>query len=268
VTPAAYGVEPGELGEAVGDDDAVKSTALGMKNLKRLAKMLVPLTTAVPADSYEDLVGLYNGMIGQWSMEMNHVLMVVGGVAAETKHPEQAGAVFQPVAKKRQKEAVAFLQENAFTTPEWALDPDILRRFEPAGSLDRVRGAQVQVLNALLAPNRLNRMVEIQAADPAGAWSPADFLAGVRKGIWSELEQPRVATDAYRRNLQRAWLEIATQRAAGPLGSGDAKPLFRAELKRLRVSLETALPRAVDAETRAHLQGAADNIDEFLNPKN
>ena len=44
-TAGAAGSDPGELTEAVGDADALKSTALGVKNLQRVAKMLLPATT-------------------------------------------------------------------------------------------------------------------------------------------------------------------------------------------------------------------------------
>jgi len=48
-TDGAAGSDPGELTEAVGDADAVKSTTLGIANLQRVARMLVPATTTVPS---------------------------------------------------------------------------------------------------------------------------------------------------------------------------------------------------------------------------
>lgn len=44
-TPGAGGSDPGELTEAVGDADALKSTALGVKNLQRVSKMLLSATS-------------------------------------------------------------------------------------------------------------------------------------------------------------------------------------------------------------------------------
>jgi hypothetical protein len=49
-TAASAGSDPGELTEAVGDADAVKSTALGVKNLQRVAKMLMTATTTAKAN--------------------------------------------------------------------------------------------------------------------------------------------------------------------------------------------------------------------------
>ena len=54
-TANSAGSDPGEETEAVGDADAVKSTALGMKNLQRVAKMLMPATAWKDGETYDDL---------------------------------------------------------------------------------------------------------------------------------------------------------------------------------------------------------------------
>jgi Met-zincin len=58
------GSDPGENTEAVGDADAIASTALGIKNLKRTADMLLPATSH-PGEPYDDLDELYGRMLGQ-----------------------------------------------------------------------------------------------------------------------------------------------------------------------------------------------------------
>ena len=78
-TPGSRNADPGQLTEAVGDADAVQSTALGLKNLERVAAMLLDATNA-PGDPYDDLNELYGRLVGQWATEMNHVAAVVGGV--------------------------------------------------------------------------------------------------------------------------------------------------------------------------------------------
>jgi hypothetical protein len=259
VTPSAFGAEPGEQREAVGDADAIQSGALGMKNLKRVAAMLVPLTAANRGDTYEDLADLYQATLTQWAHEMNHVIGIVGGFDAQTKHTGDPGPVFTPVPRERQKQAVAFLMEYAFATPAWALDPAILRRIEPAGALNRIRNSQTGMLNYLLETDRFTRMVE------SGPWPAMEFLSAVRKGIWQELDRPRVEIDPYRRNLQRAYLDIAVARAAG--GTGDERPFYRAELKSLRNSINAALSKTADRETRAQLEATLDRISNMLTPK-
>jgi hypothetical protein len=282
-TANAAGSDPGELTEAIGDADAIKSTAAGMKNLERVAKMLLPATTAKPGEPYDDLSELYGRMLGQWTLEMNHVAAIVGGFDTQEKHVGQDGAIFVPVSRERQKLAVGFLNENAFSPPMWAVDPQILRRIEAVGVLSSIRNAQNSVLSNLLSSARFNRLVEQEALDGYKSYSPADFLADVRKGIWKELTSPQVRIDPYRRNLQRAYLDQVNAKInastpvlpaglppelAGLLAtSGEEKPLYRAELRSLKASITTALAKTTDRETKAHLEGARDQIAKILDPK-
>jgi hypothetical protein len=281
-TDGSAGSDPGELTEAVGDADAVKSTALGMKNLQRISKLLVPATTTQKGQPYDDLSELYGRMLGQWTLEMNHVAAIVGGFNTQQKHIGQNGVRFNLIPKARQTEAVKFLNENAFATPTWVIDKEILRRIEPIGALNRVRNAQNSVLNNLLSSARFARLVEQQTLDGAAAYDPAEFLADVRGGVWSELAAPRVTIDAYRRNLQRAYLDIVNNKLnapaqAAPQGlpqgfaamfvtSGDERAFYRAELRSLNASLAAAAARATDRATRAHIEASRDQIAKILNP--
>jgi uncharacterized protein DUF4953/uncharacterized protein DUF5117/uncharacterized protein DUF5118 len=276
-TAGAAGSDPGELAEAVGDADALKSTALGIKNLQRVAKMLLPATSTKAGETYEDLAELYARMLGQWTLELNHVAAIVGGFNTQEKYVGQDGVLFNPVPRARQVDAVKFLNENAFTTPTWALDPEILRRIEPIGALSRIRNAQNGVLTTLLGSNRFARLVEQEAIDGASAYSPADFLADVRKGVWKELDAPHVQIDAYRRNLQHAYLDLINTKlnnATTPVGgfgitamSPDERPLYRAELKSLSATIGSALAKTTDRETKAHLEGTRDQIAKILDPR-
>ncbi len=256
VTPRAWGAEPGEQREAVGDEDAVAATALGLKNLKRVARMLLPAAENGESGTWEDFGHLYAAMLYQWSVEMNHVVAVVGGVNAQTRHTDERAPVFTPVPVERQKKALAFVIENALATPEWAINSAAFRRLDPGGGVNFIRDYQVGILANLLGRNRLARIVEMQAVDGV-KWSPVEFLTEVRKGVWKELDAPTPRITAWRRNLQYAWLDLANQRLSG---SGDERSFFRAQLKALQPSLKAALPKAADAETRAHLEGVLDQI--------
>jgi hypothetical protein len=52
----------------VGDADTVKATTLGVKNLQRVAKMLMPATAWKEGDTYDELSELYGRMVtsGAW----------------------------------------------------------------------------------------------------------------------------------------------------------------------------------------------------------
>ena len=267
-TEGSAGSDPGELTEAVGDEDAVVSTALGMKNLERVAAMLVPATTTRPGEPFSDLEEIYARLLGQWALEMNHVAAIVGGYNSQQKHIGQTGVRFQLIPRPKQEAAVKFLAANAFRPPKWALNPDILRRIEPVGVLDRIEASQTRVLNSLLSTTRVLRLVEQEAVDGAAAYAPLDFLGDVRRGVWSEIyDGGAAAVDAYRRNLQRAYVDTLSGRINGPQAqSDDARAFFRGELKTLDSDLATALGRQSDRATSLHIQDVRTQIARALDP--
>jgi hypothetical protein len=76
---------------------------------------------------------------------------------------------------------VSFLIEQAFLTPKWFVDPEILRRIEPVGVISRIGIAQNRVLTALLNSARFNRLVEQEALQETTSYAPVDLLSDVRK---------------------------------------------------------------------------------------
>ena len=274
--------------EAVGDDDAVKSTTLGLRNLKRLVPMLVPATTSALEDVSFTREG-YTRIVGQFVTEMRHVATIPGSSTGQEKYGSQPGPRFTPVPRERQKAAVKFVQDNLFTTPTWLLDPQILRRLEPEGSIARINGAQRGILATLMADERMARLVEYEALPGAtNTYSLGEYLADIRTGIWSELNAGSVRVDAYRRGLQRIFLEgvaiklaappAATPRISGSAQTGqivtaparpstDVKAMLRMEIRTLDGQLAAAQAKAVDAVTRAHLADARWQIKQILEPK-
>ena len=253
-----------------------------MLNLKRVAKMLTPATTNEKGMPYEELAEMYPRMLGQWTLEMNHVAAIVGGFNSQQKHIGQNGVRFTLVPKAKQVEAVKFLAENAFATPTWAIDKEILRKIEPIGALNRIRNSQNSVLNNLLSSSRFARLVEQTTLDGNAAYSPDEFLGDVRNAVWGELSAPKVTVDAYRRNLHRSFLDIANNKLNGApqtlpqglpasfaaqfISSGDEKEYYRSELRALNAAISAAIPRAADKATKIHLEAVKDQIGNILNP--
>jgi Met-zincin/Domain of unknown function (DUF5117)/Domain of unknown function (DUF5118) len=268
-TDHADGTDPGENTEAVGDADAIQATTYGMKNLDRVMKnLLIPGTTADELAPYDRLSELYGRILGQWTLEMGHVAVIVGGIESQDKHPDQSGPEFWPESRERQIAAVQYLNKNAFQTPTFLINAKLVELFEPQGEMARIRNAQVSVLNRLLQDQRIDRLIEIQALDPAKAYAPSAFITDVRQGIWSELAAPSVSIDAYRRNLQDAYIEDLGQKInERTAGMEEVRALLRADLKTLSNEVSAAIPKAKDAETRAHLEMAKDEIARVLDPK-
>jgi Met-zincin/Domain of unknown function (DUF5117)/Domain of unknown function (DUF5118) len=267
-TANSRGADPGELTEAVGDEDAVASTTLGLKNLERVSGMLLAATTAKAGEDYGDLEEVYGRMLGQWATELSHVAAIVGGFNSQTKNVGQDGVRFMPVSRERQQRAVQFLNANAFRTPSYFIKPEILRRIEPSGVLDRVEASQRRVLNSLLSSARVNRLVEQEALDGAAAYQAVDFLADVRRGIWSEIYVDTApVVDAYRRNLQRAYIETLADRVNGRTAAADdVRAFFRGELKTLEADLKGNGAKATDRATRMHIDDVLNQIAHALDP--
>jgi len=206
---------------------------------------------------------------------MGHVVRVVGGLDSQQVHIGQGdGMRFKTVPAARQQEAVKFLLANAFTTPSFMIKPEILRRIQAAGVVDRVRTAQAAILANLLQNARLDRMTEQVTLDGAIAYSPVALLNDVRTGIWSEAATPGTSVSLYRRNVQRAYLEVMDQKLNGSQGTPPAAPsgaevraLVKGELRTLDKTLQTALGASnLDESTRRHYIDSRDEIAIILDP--
>ncbi len=274
--------------EAVGDADAIKSTELGLRNIRRLIPMIIPATTQATEDvSYTREA--YNRVVGQFVTEIRHVATIPGSSTGQEKYGSQPGPRFTPIPRAQQKAAVKFVQDNLFTTPTFLLDPQILRRLEPDGAVARINSAQRGILATLMADDRMARLMEYEALPGAtGQYPLSEYLADIRTGIWSELGAGSVRVDAFRRGLQRIYLEgVIAKLAANPSTtprisssaqtgqlvtaaarpSTDVKALLRQELRTLDASLAAAAGKASDAVTRAHIAEARFQIKQALEPK-
>ena len=269
-TEGNAGTDPGDETEAVGDADAVRATTLGMKNLARVSEMLMAATSSRKGDPWTELEEVYGRMVSQWTTEMNHVVRMVGGLNSQQKHIGQNGVRFEVLARAKQQEAVQYLVANAFQTPTMMVRPEILRRIEPSGIIDRVRNAQSSIMNGLLNNARIDRMVEQVALDGAAAYSPLDFLTELRNGVWAEVMKPGANIDIFRRNLQRTYLSIIDNRLNGPTApSAEVRSLLKGELRAVGEAVDNALQRGGtrDEATARHLRDVIDEVATILDPR-
>ncbi|MEJ2539290.1 MAG: zinc-dependent metalloprotease [Gemmatimonadota bacterium] len=254
------GEDPTALTEAIGDD-AMRASDLGVENLKRIVANLAQWTYQEGQD-YDQLQELYQQVGGQWNRYTGHVLANVGGVVQTRKRQGQAGAVFEPVDSERQARAVEYLNRQVFSTPAWLIRQDLLNRFMGSGVPDMIRQRQVSALNGLLDVERMKRLVEQEAFLGDEAYGLGDMLSDLREGVWSEV-QSGATTDAYRRNLQRAWIErMAELMEDEEAMSSDVGPFARGELTALRDALDDAAPG--DRATRLHYQDILARIEAIL----
>jgi len=278
----AGGADPGEQSEAIGDADAVRATTLGFKNIVRIMKLVEPAATTDKTGDFALLRATYTGVIGQWATEANHVTKIIGGMNKQEKVVGQAGAVWTPVSRQRQKEAMKFLNDAVFSTPDYLIVPSILRKLESDGNINRVSNAQARALSSVLANAKLQRMVEYEAmaSRASEVYTISEMLTDLRRGLWSEMYAGKTS-DVYRRHLQNTYIELVGSKILPPAapnsagaafagaaaGTDDFRPILKDEMRVLDRDIAAAIGRTTDRMTRAHLADVRDQIKAMLDPK-
>jgi hypothetical protein len=276
-------IDPSSQTEDLGDD-AIKASTYGIKNLKRILPRLEEWTSE-EGETYEELNTMYGQLMGQFNRYMGHVSSNIGGVYEHYKAAGQEGAVYTPVTKAHQKNALRFINKELFETPTWLIDKNIANKTQFSGTGERIRTLQVRTLNRILKPGRMVRLVENETMNYSKAYTLLEMMNDLRRGVWRELYSANKAVDPYKRNLQRAYLDrmdfllnkAKNQRGtnnggyfkqtAVNINQSDIKPVVRGELKRLKRDLKRNIGVAKNTITRYHFQDAVDRIDQILDPK-
>lgn len=265
---SSTGYDPSSQTEDL-SDDPVKASTYGLMNLKRVVPNLVEWTST-DGEGYSDLQEIYGELVGQWSRYARHVATNIGGVYQNRLASDQEGMVYTPVSKQYQKEAMQFLLDNAFKTPTWLLDENILRRIEHNGAIERIKRLQTGILTSSMNAGVMARLTE-QSAFDANSYSLLEMLSDLRMGIWSEVYKNQ-KIDAYRRSLQREYIsyvntmfetDIAGFRSNQvDVKDSDIRAALRFELNQLNSDIKKARPS--DRDTKAHLSDISARILEIL----
>jgi len=259
------GEDPSQQTEDLGGD-AVEATRLGVANLKRVAAYLVEATSEAGED-YDLLENMHGALLGQWRREMVHVANVVGGVELVNLYFGDADRRFFPVDADSQREAMAFLTEEAFATPRFFLSQDIAGRIEASGFADRLLAAQTSVLAALIDDARIKRMSEVGARE-SDAYLPTQMMSDLTAGVWSGFSQRAPQTDLYQRNLQRAHIGLLAAQLESRDPASDLPALARGELNALRQQCRAALKQKLDPTTSLHCDDVVARINLAFNRVN
>lgn len=270
--------DPRTQSEDLGDN-SMKASEYGVKNLKRIVAKL-PEWTKEEADRYQNLGQMYGQVVVQFNRYLGHVLRNIGGYYETPKSVEQTGNVYEITPKAVQKEAVAFVNNQLFTTPEWMLNNDILDKISNPLS-DQLSTIQDNVLASILSSSRLTKMA-VHANRFSNAYSVDELLTDIEKNILNEWVAKK-SVDGHRRNLQKSYVErmIALMGSNNISGtpmmgnisiSGDTKKtdvqsVVRGHLAAMKNSAQSAAASATDAMTRYHLQDITERIKKALDPK-
>ena len=263
------GIDPQSQRESLGDDQ-IKASEYGLANLKRVVPNLVEWTSKDNTD-YSELSEVYRELTGMWRGYISHVVANVGGVYETRKTADQDGTVYTHVPEEKQKAAVAFLNRHAFTTPEWLLERELLERIEPTGAIERIQSLQSRALNDLLNEDRLQRMLTNEQVNGNSAYTTVEMMHDLRKGIFEELYRSQ-KVDAYRRNIQRAYVDAAAEyvqnlkkEETSRVTSTDIIALMRGDLEQLKRDLSARRNRTNDQLSTYHWNDLIARIDQALN---
>ncbi len=250
-------------------NDAMKASMYGIMNLKRILPNLDEWTKQ-EGGSYEELTEIYNAVKDQYFRYMQHVMMNIGGVYTTLKSQSDKGKVVEPTPASKQMEAVAFFNDELFTTPYWIMDKKITSLVSEPAQPDFVQDLQVKALNKLLDIKKLNQLLANERQFEAEAYPLVEYISAVHKGIWKELKQPDPKTDNYRRNLQKAYIgseqNILLSNNADNTET-DAFTIIRMDILKLQKEIIAAIPRTKDQLTKYHLEDMRERIKKTLEAK-
>jgi len=249
-------LDPRSQSEQVGDNAMIAST-YGIKNLQRIVDNLEKWTKT-PNEDYANLDMMYDQVTSQFRRYLGHVSKYIGGQMETPKTAEQSGAVYEVVAKKDQKEAMKFLDENIFTTPQWLIKKDI---FEKTGKtpVKTVEEIQNGVLGRILSPMVLQNMYQMEAIEP-DTYSVIELLSDLNTSI---LKKDNV--DIYTRNLQRNYIDSLIKLVDNKSDKSDVSALVRGNLNTIKKELSAK--SASDVVNKYHFEDLVFRIEKALDPK-
>jgi len=268
-------------------DHNMKANTYGIRNLKYVMNHLAEWTKE-DNDLYTNLLDVYRAIAGQYLRYTVQVANNVAGVYETWKTYEQTGDVYTPFPKEKQKEAVAFLNLEVFTTPEWLLNNDILNKISSPVRMGSVGTVQARALDILFSDRVLSSLLRTeQRFGKKNVYTMVEFLDDMKNGVWSELKT-RQPISIYRRNLQKNYVNslfenIKEAEEGGhiffllmgpkmeeemPVTTGsDVGSYLALHLEKLKTDIKTALPLVKDKDTQAHLRYIIEQIETGLNKR-
>lgn len=216
-------VDPRAQNEDLGDD-AIKSSKLGIANLKRIMPEIIKwTTTGEKGQTYEEASRLYYAVVNQWNYYLYHVLANIGGMYIENTTVGDGVKTCTFVEKEKQKEAVQFLLDEVLCYPEWLFNTEIsdytfLLRNTPNGVVENaptkiLKNAQAYIFWDLLANNRLMRMLENESINNNEAFTAVQLMDMLHKEIFKTTERNQ-KTDVMTRNIQKGFVDALITAAA------------------------------------------------------
>lgn len=230
-------------------DDAIKASEYGILNIKRALSQL-PAWSYDAKDIYaQNLSSVYQQYLTQFNRYVGHVLGNLGGVMADFKTVDQAGAVYSNVSRERQKEVMEFVRRHIATEPTWLIEHDYMKRITYTPQGITINFGKRGITNLMSA------LSELTPEYPA-----ADLLADLSKMLFTEATSGAKVSE-YRKALQNAFVD--------DLISGFKNATYNSTLRAARLSALQQLQRQLNgaggnADSKAHFAALKHSIDKAL----
>lgn len=263
--------DPRNQSEDLGDDSMLASL-YGIKNLKRIVPQILTWSYE-PNKSYAGAGEIYSGVVSQFNRYLGHVTKNVAGIYSNSITVEQTDEIAREfVPANIQKRAIAFLNEQLFTTPEWLINRQLMEKAKIL-PVNVICSLQSGVLARLINKNTLDKMSENEILNGKKAYTSAQMFNDLKKVIWSNLGQ----SDIYKRNMQKAYVEnlinLLDKKGNTDKNASGKRPAYSeapaiahgqlTELKRLATSAASM----TSGTAKGHYQNLITLIDNALSNK-
>lgn len=216
-------VDPRAQNEDLGDDP-VRSSELGIANLKRIVPETIKwTTTGEKGQTYEEASRLYYAVITQWNNYLYHVMANIGGIYIENTTVGDGVKTYTYVEKEKQEASLDFLLNEVLCYPRWLFDTEIsdytfLLRKNPTGVIEYapsqiLKNTQGYIFWDLLSNDRLMRMLENELKNGKKAFTVVEMMDKMHNSIFATTIKGGTP-DVMERNLQKGFLDALITAAA------------------------------------------------------
>lgn len=216
-------VDPRAQNEDLGDDP-VRSSELGIANLKRIVPEIIKwTTTGEKGQTYEEASRLYYAVITQWNNYLYHVMANIGGIYIENTTVGDGVKTYTYVEKEKQEASLDFLLNEVLCYPRWLFDTEIsdytfLLRKNPTGVIEYapsqiLKNTQGYIFWDLLLNDRLMRMLENELKNGKKAFTVVEMMDKMHNSIFATTIKGGTP-DVMERNLQKGFLDALITAAA------------------------------------------------------
>ena len=254
-------VDPRAQNEDLGDD-AIRSSQLGIANLKRVVPEIIKwTTTGEKGQTYKEASRLYYAVINQWNNYLYHVMANIGGIYLENTMVGDGQKTYTFVEKEKQQAALKFLLDEVLTYPKWLFDAEVgeytyLLRNTPMGVVENaptqvLKNAQSYILWDLLSNTRLMRMLENESVNGKKAFTAVELMDGLHRTIFATTERgaiPDVMTRALQKNFLDALITAAAENESVKFSKKLMNDHFLLDHQQAVCSCDEYAHRSLDAD--------------------